>query len=89
MSSNNTTDLFEDMKIAAMLQNGAQQDPCLLPMDALRMATVNGARALGRNTGRIAPGDADLILVDFGRLNLIPVTMWCPIWSTPPTAATW
>ena len=66
--------LFEDMKIAAMLQNGAQQDPlALLPMDALRMATVNGARALGRNTGRIAPGcDADLILVDFGRLNLIP-----------------
>ena len=74
VSSNNTTDLFEDMKIAAMLQNGAQQDPlALLPMDALRMATVNGARALGRNTGRIAPGcDADLILVDFGRLNLIP-----------------
>ena len=74
VSSNNTTDMFEDMKIAAMLQNGANHDPlALLPADALRMATVNGARALGRNTGRIAPGcDADLILVDFDRPNLIP-----------------
>lgn len=74
VSSNNTTDMLEDMKIAAMLQNGSQLDPlALLPADALRMATVNGARALGRNTGRIAPGcDADLILVDFARPNLIP-----------------
>lgn len=74
VSSNNTTDLFEDLKLAAMLQNGANLDPlALLSADALRMATVNGARALGRNTGRIAPGcDADLILVDFGHLNLIP-----------------
>ena len=74
VSSNNTTDLFEDMKIAAMLQNGVQQDPlALLPSDALRMATVNGAKALGRNTGRIAVGcDADLILVDFSHINLMP-----------------
>lgn len=74
VSSNNTTDMFEDLKIAAMLQNGATHDPlALLPIDALRMATVNGAKALGRNTGRIAVGcDADLILVDFTRPNLIP-----------------
>lgn len=74
VSSNNTTDMFEDMKIAAMLQNGAEHDPlALLPIDALRMATVNGAKALGRNAGRIAVGcDADLILVDFSRPNLIP-----------------
>lgn len=74
VSSNNSTDMFEDLKIAAMLQNGANHDPlALLPMDALRMATVNGARALGRNTGRIAVGcDADLILVDFTRPNLMP-----------------
>ncbi len=74
VSSNNTTDMFEDMKIAAMLQNGANHDPLsLLPIDVLRMATVNGAKALGRNTGRIAVGcDADLIVVDFARPNLIP-----------------
>ena len=74
VSSNNTTDLFEDMKIAAMLQNGVEHDPlALLPSDALRMATVNGAKALGRNTGVIAPGKtADLILVDFTAPNLFP-----------------
>lgn len=74
VSSNNSTDMFEDMKIAAMLQNGAQHDPlALLPIDALRMATVNGAKALGRNSGRVAVGcDADLILVDFTKPNLIP-----------------
>jgi 5-methylthioadenosine/S-adenosylhomocysteine deaminase len=34
----------------------------MLPGDALRMATVNGAKALGRKAGRIEAGwDADLI----------------------------
>ena len=37
------------------------------------MATVNGAKALGRNTGVLAPGKmADLILVDFNAPNLMP-----------------
>jgi 5-methylthioadenosine/S-adenosylhomocysteine deaminase len=41
--------------------------------EVLRMATVNGARAQGRNAGRIAEGcDADLILLDFDRPNLNP-----------------
>ena len=41
--------------------------------EALAMATVNGARALGRDTGVIAPGKmADLILVDFTAPNLTP-----------------
>ena len=40
---------------------------------ALKMATVNGARALGRSTGRIEAGRvADLILVDFTAPNLFP-----------------
>ena len=40
---------------------------------ALELATVHGAKALGRNTGRLAAGcDADLILVDFRQPNLIP-----------------
>ena len=37
------------------------------------MATINGARALRRNTGVIAPGKtADLILVDLAAPNLFP-----------------
>ena len=74
VSSNNCTDFFGDLKIAAILHNGANHDPlALLPIDALRMATACGGRALGRKTGVIAQGyTADLILVDFSRLNLTP-----------------
>ena len=74
VSSNNCTDLFGDLKLAAILQNGANCDPlALLPGEALEMATVNGGKALGRKTGRIQAGyDADLILVDFNALNLTP-----------------
>lgn len=74
VSSNNSTDFFGDLKLASMLQNGANCDPlATLPADALRMATVNGGKALGRKTGRLAAGyDADLILVDFNALNLTP-----------------
>lgn len=74
VSSNNTTDMFEDMKLAAILQNGVRCDPlALTAWDALDFSTVNGARALGRDTGCIAVGkDADLILLDGDALNLIP-----------------
>ena len=74
VSSNNCTDFFGDLKIAAILQNGANCDPlALLPGEALAMATANGGKALGRQTGRIQAGyDADLILVDFDAVNLTP-----------------
>lgn len=74
VSSNNSTDLFEDMKLAILVQNGLHCDPmALTAWDALEMATVNGAKALGRNTGRIEVGrDADLILLDPDAPNLIP-----------------
>lgn len=74
VSSNNCTDLFGDMKVAAILQNGVRCDPlALTAWDALEMATVNGARALGRKTGRIQPGyAADLILLDGEAPNLVP-----------------
>ena len=74
VSSNNCTDFFGDLKFAAILHNGANCDPlAMLPIDALRMATCDGARALGRKTGTIQAGyEADLILVDFSHLNLTP-----------------
>ncbi len=75
MSSHNAADLFSDMKLAACLPCGAEQNPMAMgAWDALEMATVNGARALGRtDTGVIAPGYlADLILVDFSHPNLTP-----------------
>ncbi len=74
VSSNNATDLFSDLKFAAILHTGANRDPlALLPMEALKMATRDGGVALGRKTGVIQEGyQADLILVDFSRLNLTP-----------------
>ena len=78
--SNNTHDLFEEIKLAALLAKGKNLDPSLLPAyAALKMATVNGARAQGRaHLGQIAPGmEADIILLDMDhpttRPNLDPL----------------
>ena len=75
VSSHNSTDMFADLKLAAILHNGVARDPlAVTTRQALEMATVNGARALGReDTGVIAAGKtADLILVDFSAPNLTP-----------------
>jgi 5-methylthioadenosine/S-adenosylhomocysteine deaminase len=64
-ASNNNLDMFEEMKIAAILQKFFWNDPTILPApEALAMASANGAKALGLPTGRLAPGTpADIILV--------------------------
>ena len=74
VASNNSHDMFEDIKLAAVLHKGVQRDPTAITAgQALAMATANGAAALGRSTGVIAPGkDADLILVDFTHPSLVP-----------------
>ena len=74
VSSHNSVDMFADVKLAAVLHNGVSCDPmAVTARQALGMATVDGARALGRDTGRIEAGrTADLILVDFDAPNLIP-----------------
>ena len=73
-SSNNNHDLFEEIKLAAILHKGVSLDPTAVSAyQALEMATVRGAKALRRNAGQVAPGrDADLILVDFNRPSLTP-----------------
>jgi len=75
VASNNSHNMFEEMKVAALVQNWSfsEDHGQLSAADLLAMATVNGARALGRDTGVIAPGKtADLILVDFTHPNLFP-----------------
>lgn len=74
VSSNNNQDLFEELKLAAILHCGTGLDPmAVTARQALEMATVNGAKALGRKTGSIQPGyDADIILLDFTRPGLVP-----------------
>ena len=74
--SNDAYDLFREMKIAALLQKVVGQDPTVFSYkDALHMATINGARALGleREVGTIEEGKrADFILVDLKRPHLRP-----------------
>ena len=73
-ASNNSLDMFETMKTAALLQK-LGGDPTRLPArEALEAATSGGAAALGIPGGRIAEGEAaDIVLVDMGRIGMQPV----------------
>jgi 5-methylthioadenosine/S-adenosylhomocysteine deaminase len=76
-SSNNNLDLFGEMDMAAKLHKASSLDPTV--MDAatvLRMATIDGARALGLEavTGSIEVGKkADIIVVDTCKPHLTPM----------------
>ena len=63
---NNSCDMFEVMKFAALLQRIAHLDPTVgKARDIVRMACRNGNRGLGIDAGELSPGKkADLILVD-------------------------
>jgi 5-methylthioadenosine/S-adenosylhomocysteine deaminase len=67
-ASNNDLDMFEEMRLAALLAKGATFDPVVLPArDALLMATRWGAEALtlGDIAGSLEVGKrADLIILD-------------------------
>ena len=76
--SNNDLDMFEELRTAAFLQKSATGDPVALPAyEALKLATVNGARAMGYAEGElgvIRPGAlADLIVVDLQKPHLQPI----------------
>jgi 5-methylthioadenosine/S-adenosylhomocysteine deaminase len=73
-ASNNSLDMFETMKAAALLQK-LGGDPTVLPAaDALEAATIRGSRALGLPGGRIAEGEAaDIALVHMRRAGMQPV----------------
>ncbi len=70
-----TYDLFEVMKIAAMLQKVKHLDAEVLTAEeVLEMATVDGARVLGleKEVGSLEPGKrADLIVVDYHQPHLM------------------
>ena len=63
-ASNDDLDMFEEMRLAALIHKGEENEPTLLSAgQILDMATVNGARALGRpDSGELAAGKkADII----------------------------
>ena len=80
-ASNNDLDMFESMRMAAFLHKLQSMDPRVVSAkDALRMATIGGARALGmeRQIGSLETGKkADLIVVGMSSARQTP--MYDPI----------
>jgi len=76
-ASNNSLDMFETIKIAALLQKLTYLDPRVLPAyEVLKMATINGAKASGleKNIGSLEVGKkADIILIDLSKPHLKPL----------------
>jgi 5-methylthioadenosine/S-adenosylhomocysteine deaminase len=75
-ASNNDLDMFEEVRLAAILAKNHTNDPTSLPAaTALTMATRLGAQAMhmGHITGSLEAGKrADLILLDISRLHNSP-----------------
>lgn len=74
--NNNSYDLFGEMKTACLLQNATRRSASALSaFEALELATVNGAKAIGRaDLGSLAAGKrADIVLVDVRAPALVPV----------------
>lgn len=75
-SSNNNLNMFEEMHIASILVNGSNMDASLISAnDVLKMATVNGAKALGFDKiGAIKEGyKADIIMLDLDKPHFMPM----------------
>jgi 5-methylthioadenosine/S-adenosylhomocysteine deaminase len=75
-ASNNSLDMFEAMKLTALLHKLIENDPRAMAADkVLEMATIGGARALGLSakTGSLEVGKkADLIVVSMGSARQTP-----------------
>lgn len=76
-ASNNDLDMLGEMRTAALLGKGIANDPRALPAEqVLRMATLNGAKALGIAdlTGSLTLGKAaDITAIDLGQPQTQPV----------------
>lgn len=79
--SGSNLDLFETMKFTALLQKGITEDATKLPaFEILKMATINGAKALGleNKVGSIEEGKcADLIILNLENEVTNPINDIC------------
>ncbi|QSF43157.1 amidohydrolase [Paenibacillus tianjinensis] len=74
-ASNNNLDMFEEMRLAALIHKGVSGDPTAVPApEALLMATEYGAASIYlNNVGRLAAGmKADFIAIDIDQPHLLP-----------------
>ena len=76
-ASNNDLDILGEMRTAALLAKAVANNAAAIPaMTALRMATINGAKALGLDTeiGSLSIGKAaDVIAIDLQTLETMPL----------------
>ncbi|MCX6796495.1 MAG: amidohydrolase [Candidatus Falkowbacteria bacterium] len=76
-ASNNTLDLFSDMRVAALLQKVMTSNPAALSAsDLVKMVTIDGARALGLDdqVGSLEIGKrADIITINLNQPHLQPI----------------
>jgi 5-methylthioadenosine/S-adenosylhomocysteine deaminase len=76
VASNNTCDMIEEARWAALLHRAASRDGRLLEAaELLRLMTIDGARCLGMDSriGSLEPGkQADLIAIDFSKAHSVP-----------------
>ena len=76
-ASNNNLDMLEEMHLAALLAKGVAGDATAVPAaQALRMATLNGAHALGLDAeiGSLTVGKrADIAAIDLSGLDTLPL----------------
>lgn len=76
-ASNNDQDMLAEMRIAALLAKGVAGDASAVPaMEALKMATINGAKALGLDgeIGSLRIGKAaDVVAIDLSEVETQPV----------------
>ncbi len=72
-ASSNNLDMLECMKTSAILQKAWRDDPSAMPLnELLDMVSVNAAKALGQNIGRLESGAlADILLVDTCNSNFL------------------
>jgi len=72
---NNRLDMFTEMRTAALLQKALHGPQCMPALTTLRMATIEGAKALGLDSeiGSIETGKrADLMLLNLEKLHSTP-----------------
>ncbi|MCP4701462.1 MAG: TRZ/ATZ family hydrolase [Gammaproteobacteria bacterium] len=76
-ASNDDLDILGEMRTAALLAKAVSGDASAVPVaQALRMATLNGAKALGIDnvTGSLVTGkSADIVAIDMNNLETQPV----------------
>ncbi|MBQ9003766.1 MAG: amidohydrolase [Eggerthellaceae bacterium] len=74
-ASNNAQNMFREMGLLALVHKGSHELPrCISADDALRIATRQGAKALGLPCGSIEVGKkADLALLDLDAPSLTPL----------------